>query len=258
MLSKSQVKYIHSLKLKKFREIHKQFIAEGDKLVKDLVNSLYHIDSIYAAKEWIMENRELIASGKIRITEIMSSELERITALSTASPVLAVVDIPGNDVTNISLSKGLTLLIDDIKDPGNLGTIIRIADWFGISRVICSEDTVDLYNPKTIQATMGSVARVKVSYTDLVRLLKQTAPGAKIYGTFLEGENIYEKDLDPAGMIIIGNESKGISSQVAHFVTDRLFIPAFRSGENHESHAESLNASIAAAIVCSEFRRRTG
>jgi RNA methyltransferase, TrmH family len=257
MLSNSQVKHIHSLKLKKFREIHRQFIAEGSKLVTDLMRSFYHIDSIFATKEWIRENPQLIISGKLSITEVTPAEMARITSLTTASPVLAVVDIPMSDLAFPDLSSGLTLLIDDISDPGNLGTILRIADWFGISRVICSEDTVDLYNPKTIQATMGSVARVKVTYTDLAGLLQQAAPGVKIYGTFLQGENIYEKDLEQTGVIIIGNESKGISGQVAQFVTDRLFIPGFHAPGDPAGRAESLNASVAAAIVCSEFRRRS-
>jgi TrmH family RNA methyltransferase len=255
MLSKSQVKHINSLKLKKFREIHRQFIAEGSKLVTDLLSSFYHINSVFATREWINVYHALIKSGTT-VTEITPDELARITALSTASPVLAVVDIMGEDTSFDDITKGLTLFLDNIRDPGNLGTIIRVADWFGIGQVICSENTVDLYNPKTVQATMGSIARIKVFYTDLVKTLSENMHGKKIYGTFLEGKNIYNQDLDQNGVIIIGNESLGISSEVAMFVTDRLFIPGFDTPGNPAGSAESLNASIAAAIVCSEFRRR--
>jgi RNA methyltransferase, TrmH family len=252
----SRIKYIHSLKLKKFRELHQQFIAEGSKLVTELINSYYHISELYATREWLLENEKLIPAGKFPIAEITESELGRITALSTSSAVLAIVDIPTDDSALPEFSEGLTLFLDDIRDPGNLGTIVRIADWFGIGQVICSENTVDLYNPKTVQATMGSVARVKVSYADLASTLAAIVPGTKIYGTFLEGENIYSKNLDQKGIIIIGNESQGISDEVAQFVTDRLFIPEFQKQNNFSGTAESLNAAIAAAIVCSEFRRR--
>jgi len=256
MLSKSRIKHINSLKIKKFRELHRQFIAEGSKLVTDLMKSFYQISGIYATREWIHENEPLITSKNFIITEISASDLNRITALTTSSPVLAVVDIPGDSYAFSGFSEGLTLLLDDIKDPGNLGTIIRIADWFGIGQVLCSETTVDLYNPKTVQATMGSIARIKVIYSDLVKILSGITPGKKIYGTFLDGRNIYSQELDQTGVIIIGNESKGISHEVAQFVTDKLFIPGFHALNNLSDSAESLNASIAAAIVCSEFRRR--
>lgn len=256
MLSKSRIKYISSLKLKKFREQHRQFIAEGSKLVAELMKSSYSVTGIYATKEWILENEQLIALKNFIITEVSTSDLNRMTAFTTSSPVLAVVDIPDHSYTLSDFSVGLTLVLDDIKDPGNLGTMIRIADWFGIGQVICSETTVDLYNPKTVQATMGSVARIKVIYTDLVKALSGIAKGIKIYGTFLDGKNIYSQELDQNGVIIIGNESKGISDEIAQIVTDKLFIPEFHTSKNQKDSAESLNASIAAAIVCSEFRRR--
>ena len=221
------------------------------------MNSFYPIAGIYATSEWILENEHLIASKKFTLSEISISDLSRITALNTSSPVLAIVDIPEDSLSHTALHETLTLVLDDIKDPGNLGTIIRVADWFGISRVICSENTVDLYNPKTVQATMGSIARVMVNYADLVKMLRGLPAGLKIYGTFLEGENIYTHKLDQNGVIIIGNESQGISQEVTHFVTNRLFIPGFYAPDNPAGSAESLNASVATAIVCSEFRRRT-
>jgi TrmH family RNA methyltransferase len=165
--------------------------------------------------------------------------------------------VPEQKLESVSFTDKLILVIDGIRDPGNLGTIIRIADWFGISAVICSETTVDLYNPKVVQATMGSVARVPVHYTDLINVLSDLPSWTKIYGSFLDGENIYEKELLSKGVIIIGNESRGISESVAQFVTDKLHIPSFPPGKEAASHAESLNASVAAAVLCSEFRRRT-
>ena len=183
-------------------------------------------------------------------------ELSMITALTTPSPAFAIVSIPDTALEPGSFNRKLILALDDIRDPGNLGTIIRIADWFGISAVICSETTVDLYNPKVVQATMGSIARVPVHYTNLAGFLSGLPASLNIYGSFLEGENIYTMDLNNEGIIIIGNESKGISGSVAKFVTDKLHIPSFAAGKGPAAQAESLNASVATAILCSEFKRR--
>lgn len=184
--------------------------------------------------------------------------MERITALSSPSPALAIAEIPATPILPVAAINDLVLVLDDIKDQGNLGTIIRIADWFGIETVICSENTVDLYNPKVIQATMGSVTRVRVAYFNLPEFLSSMDPAIKIYGTFPEGENIYSIPLDPKGIILIGSESTGISPEVAYKVTDKISIPSYSPATGRKDHAESLNASIAAAIVCSEFRRRNG
>jgi RNA methyltransferase, TrmH family len=256
MLSKSRVKHIQSLKLKKFRELHQQFIAEGSKLVTELMTSAYRVDTIFATNEWIRQHEKELAAGNFTVEEVSEPGLERITALSTPSPVLAVINIPVVEGSLYPLSDGLTLMLDDIRDPGNLGTIVRIADWFGIGNIICSDTCVDLYNPKTVQSTMGSIARVRVFYGNLAATLKQIQPGTKVYGTFLEGDNIYTRQLDQTGIIIIGNESQGISEEVSQFVTDKLFIPGFQKQGSRSTSAESLNASVAAAIVCSEFRRR--
>jgi RNA methyltransferase, TrmH family len=256
MLSKNQIKRINSLKTKKFRDLEKQFIAEGTKLVTDLLNSRFKVREIYATTDWITSSSPAPWTSGPEPCPVTAAEMERITALSTPSPVLAVIDIPPQPEDLHASTKDLTLVLDDIRDPGNLGTIIRIADWFGIPAVICSETTVDLYNPKVVQATMGSIARVAVAYADLPVFLAGVPGGTKVYGTFMTGENIYDKELSPAGLILIGNESKGISAKVASFVTDRLSIPSFNPSEDPAMHAESLNASIAAALVCSEFRRR--
>jgi TrmH family RNA methyltransferase len=257
LLSRKQVKHIHSLRQKKFREIHRQFLAEGSKLVTDILESPYKIITIYALAEWLMRNENILHSKNIPFTEITKEEMDRITALSSPSPALAITEIPSPPVLPAAAIHDIVLVLDDIKDPGNLGTIVRIADWFGIESIICSENTVDLYNPKVIQATMGSVARVNVAYFNLPEFLSSLDPVIKIYGTFPEGENIYSMKLDPKGIILIGGESSGISPEVVSRVTDKISIPYYTTATVRD-HAESLNASIATAIVCSEFRRRTG
>lgn len=253
MLSKNRIKFIHSLKRKKFRETHHRFLVEGSKLVLDLLRSPYSISEIFVTHSWIAEKVQEVIQRKVPVTEITEAEMEKITSLSTPSPVLAIVEIPAAvpDVTGIA--GDLVLMLDDIRDPGNLGTIIRIADWFGIRTIICSENTVDLYNPKVVQSTMGSIAKVDVFYRDLKKFLEDLPHNIKIYGTFLDGENIYTGILENKGIVIIGNESNGISGDVSHFVSNRLCIPAFTPGKP----PDSLNASVATAIVCSEFRRRT-
>jgi RNA methyltransferase, TrmH family len=255
MLSKNQVKFINSLKLKKQREKQRQFIAEGSKLVLDLLDSDHRVCEIFASAEWIDMHGSSLQSKKIVPTAVTGDELSKVTSLTTPSPVLAIVSIPEGVINPGSFTDKLILVLDGIRDPGNLGTIIRIADWFGINAVICSETTVDLYNPKVVQATMGSVANVPVHYTDLEGFLSGLTASMNIYGSFLEGENIYTMELKNNGIIIIGNESNGISENVAKFVTHKLYIPSFSNGKG-SSRAESLNASVATAVVCSEFKRR--
>ena len=177
--------------------------------------------------------------------------MKKISSLSTPPDVIAVFKLPEEDVSDIRLDpESLTLMLDGIQDPGNLGTIIRTADWFGIDTVICSKDTVDLYNPKTIQATMGSLKRVKVFYTDLEDILNKSEV-RNVYGTLLDGENIFERDLNSEGVIVMGNEGKGISDRIRTLVTDPLLIPPARE----DSHPESLNVAVATAIVISQFRK---
>jgi RNA methyltransferase, TrmH family len=257
MLSRNQIKYIHSLKVKKQRELHRQFIAEGSKLVTELLGSDHQVLEIFATGEWIDQYAPIFQSKKIHPTAVTENELSRITSLKTPSPVLAIVSVPEMVIEKGTFLGKLILALDRISDPGNLGTMIRIADWFGIHAVICSETTVDLYNPKVVQATMGSIARVPVHYTDLESFLSGMPATVNIYGSFLEGENIYTMDLADEGIIIIGNESTGISDSVAKYVTHKIHIPSFSTGKEPGSRAESLNASVAAAVICSEFKRRT-
>jgi RNA methyltransferase, TrmH family len=258
MLSQNQVKQITALKVKKFREEQNQFMAEGHKLVMDLLYSDFKISGIYAVAEWIVANISVIREKNIPVFETLPREMDRISALSTPSPVLAIAGIPA-PAFPFKKEQGrdcLILVLDNIRDPGNLGTIIRIADWFGIYTVLCSENCVDIYNPKVVQATMGSIARVKVIGCNLFDILSTPAVATidiPVYGTFLEGIPIFSQTLSNHGIILIGNESRGISPELIPFITRKLFIPSF--GESASGKAESLNASIAAAIICAEFRR---
>lgn len=253
MISRNQIKLVTSLKMKKFREEHGLFIAEGTKIVPELLNSDFQVHSLFGTKTWISENNYLLQGKKElqdRIFEVNSKELERLSQLTTPNEVLALVRIPEDSLKVDELKGKLTMVLDELKDPGNLGTLIRIADWFGIGNIICSMDSVDQFNPKVIQSTMGSVARVKVHYVCLQDILTAAAKkNLPVYGALLDGKNIYREDLRQEGLIILGNESKGISGKLLPFISERITIPRF-------GHAESLNVSTAAAVICSEFRRR--
>lgn len=250
-LSKNRVKFLNSLKLSKFRKQHQQFIAEGSMLVLEFITCSFEVVEVYALNEWIVENTMLLKEKKITVSEVSQNDLQKISALKTANVVFAIVNMPARKPEAEELFESLVLVLDDIRDPGNLGTIIRIADWFGIKNIVCSIESVEVYNPKVVQATMGSLSRVDVFYTNLVDFLKRTPKEITIYGTLLDGEKIQSKKLTDKGVIIIGNESKGISDKLLPYINERLYIKSFSS-----SQAESLNASIAAAIVCYEFRRK--
>ena len=246
-ISNNEIKRVKSLQQKKFRDESGLFIVEGEKMVQEAVDSPFEVLDIY------------------RKDEIGADSMSRISALSSPSPVLAVVRKPEDSVIDDSkqllpliAGGGLFLALDAIRDPGNLGTILRIADWFGIDAVFASKDTVDVFNPKVVQATMGAIFRVKMHYVDLPPLfeLVREAQG-KIFGTFLDGKNMYERDLDSGkehpSVIVIGNEANGISDEVAALVSDRLYIPPY---PQDSTGSESLNAAIATAITVAEFRRR--
>lgn len=253
MLSKNQIKLITSLQKKKYRDTHQLFIAEGDKLVIDLLNSGIIADYLIYTNDW--KNKHLIARFKNINNRIESenSQLKKISNLSTPSQVLAVFKMPQISLDKNIIQNSLSIVLDDIQDPGNLGTIIRIADWFGIKHIFCSPNTVDLYNPKVIQATMGAIARIKLFYVPLEGLiLEYQNPDFPIYGTFLDGEVIYNTSLKNKGFVIMGNEGKGISDSIKNLVSHKLFIPSYPS--NQET-SESLNVSVATSIICSEFRR---
>lgn len=240
MVSKSQIKLIKSLSQKKFRNAHGLFVVEGIKGIKEFLNSDYELVSIYSTGESFNIQEKLFT----RIDEL---ELKKISSLKTPQKALAVFKIPNAKEPELS---GLTIALDGIRDPGNLGTIIRLCDWFGIKNLICSRDTVDCYNPKVVQASMGSLTRVKIHYLNLKDLLAENHD-LPIFGTLLEGENIYTKKLPGSGIIILGNEANGISPEIQSYITQSLNIPQF----GHRQETESLNVATATAIVLSEFRR---
>ena len=248
MISKNQIKYIRQLELKKFRKREKCFVAEGPKVVGDLMKQ-YRPKAVYATDEWKSEQ----AFDSSVLTRITDEELRRISFLQTPQQVLALFPIPEEVKGEGKKSGKLSLALDGVQDPGNLGTIIRIADWFGIDTIYCSEDTADAYNPKVVQATMGSLAHVHIIYTNLLQLFASLPPSYPVYGTLLDGNDIYQQPLSQDGIIVMGNEGNGISEAVRQRVTHRLLIPNFHQGES----AESLNVAIATAITCSEFRRRS-
>ncbi len=250
MLSAGTIKYIKLLHLKKHRDEHRLFIAETPKIVELLLSSNFLIKEIFSMETWLQSAKNITPS--IKTTVISSAELQRISTLKTPNQVLALVAMPDLTIENEAIFEGLSIVLDNVQDPGNLGTIIRIADWFGIDRIICSKTSADVFNPKVIQSTMGSIAGVSIFYEDIVTICKNKPANFPIYGTFLKGENIYTTKLRPAGFIIIGNEAHGISKEVAQHVTHQLTIPSFSA----QPSAESLNAAIATAIVCSEFTKQ--
>lgn len=245
MISKNQIKYIHQLELKKFRKQEGLFIAEGHKVVGDLLKAGYTPKQLFATAEWIANNP---ASQAIEVT---NDELTRLSLLQHPQQVLGLFPIP-NTYHPTPNTQQLSILLDNVQDPGNLGTIIRIADWFGIDTIFCSEGTVDAWNPKVVQATMGSIARVHLIYIDPQQLFDSLPADYPIYGTFLDGQNIYTEPLTPNGLIVMGNEGNGISDAVRARISRKLLIPDFHQGDT----ADSLNVAIATAITCSEFRRR--
>lgn len=250
MLSKATLKLISSLEQKKYRKESGLFVAEGGKCVNDLLVCGLKTEKILATEEWLSANR--IEGGR-QVTVVSEEELKRASFLRTPQGVLALFRQPEYMIDNDAPAKRLCLALDDVQDPGNLGTIVRIADWFGIEEIYCSSGCADIYNPKTVQATMGAIGRIRIYYTDLPSFLAQIKDKAPIYGTFLDGEDMYEKRLDEKGIIVMGNEGKGIGKECAQHIGERLFIPNYPAGR---STSESLNVSTATAIICSEFRRR--
>lgn len=249
MITKARIKLIKSLEQRKQRNLQHLFVAEGPKLVGELLATMqpYYIAAL---PEWWTQNRPLVKSACEQDT-ITPEELQRASLLRTPQQVIALFPIPDYKFDTSIAQHELCLALDGVQDPGNIGTILRIADWFGIHNVICSEDTVDVYNPKAVQATMGALARVKVHYTNLEDLFKGSQ--TPIYGTLLDGKNIYEQELGNNGFIVMGNEGKGLSPAIRNLVTQKLFIPNYPIGAKT---TESLNVAIATSIVCSEFRRR--
>ena len=256
MLSKNKIKFINSIKKKKYREIYQCFFAEGEKLVDELLNSSVQIIDIFATADWINNNQQgLYLRPELDVIEISENELNKISSLTTPNKVFAIAKQPVYEYKIEEIRKGLNLFLENINDPGNLGTIIRTADWFGINNIFCSKESVDIYNPKVVQTSMGAICRVKVHYVKSAEFLMDLCKleNFNIYGTFLEGNNIYQEDLSKNGLILMGSESHGISNELKPFINKKLFIPNYPS---NDETSESLNISVATAIVCSEFRRR--
>jgi TrmH family RNA methyltransferase len=252
MLSHNQVKYINSLKIKKYRQLHNVFIVEGEKGVNELLKSSLKPVKLFALSEWLHKNSITLTEQNIEWQEITEGELKKVSDLVTPNQVLAIAELPETDVTKANEFAGMTLVLDGIRDPGNMGTIIRTADWFGIRTIICSNDSVDAFNPKVVQSTMGSFARVSIFYTDLNDYFKNIAKDIPVFGALLEGPDITQKTFTRPGIIIIGSESHGISKQLISYVNEPLHIPRI-SFSNNENQAESLNASIANGIICYEI-----
>ena len=240
MVSKNQIKLITSLQQKKYRFAHQLFFAEGIKVIQELVESNFELVHLYTTQN------DFEQVSKDKKTIIPESDLKKITALATPNSCLAVFKMPAEKKIGES---GLILALDSIRDPGNLGTILRLCDWFGIDQLICSKETVDIYNPKVVQATMGSIARVNVNYVDLENFVSQAK--LPVFGTFMDGNNIYKTNLPQEGIIIMGNEANGISPELEKLIKNRLTIPRFGTLQK----TESLNVATATAIILSEFRR---
>lgn len=249
MISKSKTKLIRSLERKKARQQERCFVAEGPKVVGDLL-AVMPARMVVHTSAWPVPDG---MGGKTETILVDDEELRHVSFLQHPQDVLAVFPLPSRGDGACVPPDKLSLALDGVRDPGNLGTIVRIADWFGIEDIFCSRDTVDAYNPKVVQATMGSIARVRMHEVDLPAMLSSLSPDFPVYATMLEGTDIYTQPLSSYGLIVMGNEGKGVSPAVRQGVNRRLLIPSFPRGRNT---AESLNVAVATAVTCAEFRRR--
>ncbi len=247
MITKNQIKYINSLQQKKFRIEHQSFVVEGAKSVLELLKSDFEIELLFVTDDFFEENQTLLQSQTLAFEIIKSGDIEKVGSFSSNNAALAVVKTKKNTELLISENE-FALILDDVRDPGNLGTIIRIADWYGITKIICSNSTVDFYNPKVINSTMGSFTRIGLYYTDIEQFIKKQT--TNIYGTLLSGENIHRTNFSKSGFIVIGNEANGISEEIEKLITHKITIPRFGG-------AESLNAGIATAVVLDNVFRQT-
>lgn len=242
MFSKSQIKLITSLAQKKYRGQHKLFFAEGRKVISELLNSPFVLQALYTTDDRFKAEKE-------KTFMVSEADLKKISQLKTPQTALGVFHIPEPEMGKAT---GLQIALDGVRDPGNLGTIIRLCDWFGVEQLICSRDSVDCFNPKVVQASMGSLARVSVTYTELAGFLEVNS-SKKIFGAFMEGENVYSTSLPSECIVVLGNEANGISAEIEQLVSQKICIPQF--GQLQET--ESLNVATATAILLSEFRRNS-
>ncbi len=249
MISKSRIKLIHALEMRKHRVREGLFVAEGPRLVNEMLRSLAPA-YLAATPEWLAACSRPV-SRECPVDEVNEEELRQASLLRAPQQVLALFPLPQHQLDARLPQENLCLALDGVQDPGNMGTIVRIADWFGIGDIICSHDTADVYNPKAVQATMGALSHVRVHYTDLAKYIRLA--GAPTWGTLLDGQDIYKQPLDNHGLIIMGNEGNGISPKVRELLTHRLLIPSWPP---NRPTTDSLNVAIATSIVCAEFRRR--
>ncbi len=253
MLSKNKIKLIQSLARKKVRDQERIFLVEGDKMVMEAVHSDYSVEMLCATDSFL-NSGQLPPDAAREVITVSDEEIRKASLLQSPQHSLAVVKMKEDQFSLPSICNKLSLALDFIQDPGNLGTMIRTADWFGIEYLLCSDDTVDCYNPKVIQASMGAIFRVKVYYLSLAQILQQAVDsGIPVFGTFLDGENLYSHPLSSSGILVMGNEGNGISEEVEKTVSQRLFIPPYPEST---PRSESLNVATATAICCAEFRRR--
>lgn len=254
MLSRNKIQYLLSLKRKKVRDEEKFFTIEGDKIVREYILSGNPVKTLIAKPEFISGIAPPVLAKVDEVIPVSYEELKKVSSLTTPHNAMAVAPIPERIFNSAGVFEKVSLALDFIQDPGNLGTIIRAASWFGIKDIVCSDNCVDVYNPKVIQATMGAFINTRVHYHDLKEFLwKAIESGVPVYGTLLEGESLYEAQLEKKGVIILGNESRGISDDLSALVTKKIMIPKYASAE---TGIDSLNAAMAASIVLSEFARR--
>ncbi len=257
LVTKNNIKYVHSLRLKKYRDAERVFVAEGPKVVADLL-PLMPCRQLYAAPDFLARHPQSGWKGVEEVVEATDRDIERLSSLRAPREVVAVFRQPLPAAHSFPAlaalpERQLCLALDGVQDPGNLGTIVRVADWFGITHLFASPDTADVFAPKVVQATMGAIGRVALHYVPLPELLSLVAPDVPRYGTFLDGTNLYGQPLENRGVVVMGNEGKGISPEVAQTVTHRLLIPNYPPGR---PTSESLNVAVATAIVCAAFRSR--
>jgi RNA methyltransferase, TrmH family len=249
-LSRNNIKYLCSLKIKKFRSLHRQFLAEGDKIVSDMLrNRSMNIRQLIATGEWLAANQVWLTSQVGEFVEAGIADLARITSLEVPPPVIALLDIPQTLLSTAEIAGSWSLVLDNIQDPGNLGTIIRTADWFGIRHIICSDDSADCFNPKVVQASMGALMNLQVHYTHLQDFMKSLSFDISYlsYGTFMKGKPLYEVPAASQGLVLFGNEARGISEELQPYILSRITIPAVR---RNGPHVESLNVASAVSILC--------
>lgn len=254
MISKNTIKLIKSLAIKKIRAKENLFLVEGDKIVAEVLESKFQVENLYATGTFLDKNKSKTKNAKI-VAEVSREDIYQASLMQNPQNSIAICALPAEKELPEKIDSNLNIYLDEIQDPGNLGTIIRICDWFGIEHLFCSPKTADLFNPKVIQASMGSFCRVEVCYTPFVPVAELAGKlGIPVFGAFLNGENIYEQKLPPRAVLVMGNEGNGICADIENKIERKIKIPEFNK---YSKSAESLNVSVATAIICSEFKRQT-